>query len=283
MPGSVFTRHFLIGLLLAWIASAQAFAAPIRLGISPAFLHDRHALLGEWKTYLERQLGQEVAFVLRDSYRDMLELVSQGKLDAAWLCDCPYVTANPALRLIATPVFRGRPYYQAYLIVPARDVATRGMADLKGKVFAYADPYSNAGHLSAVRTIEQLGHAPDRYFRRTFFTWSHRRAIEAVATGMADAATVSSYIWETLDSQASSATTRTRVVARSEEYGFPPLVAGASLTEAGFANLRRVFLDMSRDEEGRGLLRKMNLDGFTPPQPAYYQRSREMLVPTPRP
>jgi phosphonate transport system substrate-binding protein len=50
---------------------------------------------------------------LRDSYQETMELLHQQRIDVAWLCDCPHVTANPEFRLLVTPLFQGRPYYRA--------------------------------------------------------------------------------------------------------------------------------------------------------------------------
>lgn len=265
-------------LLAAWllVVFPVLAATPLRIGLTPSFLHERHALMAEWDTYLERKLGREVEFVLRDSYRDTLELMQRQRLDVAWLCDCPYVTTNPEFRLLATPLFQGRPYYRAYLIVPEKDRTTRGIADLKGKVFAYADPYSNVGYLTPRHDLKRLGEDPARFFRRTFYTWSHRKSIEAVAAGVADGASVNSYIWETLNTQP-VLTGRTRIVGRSAEYGFPPFAAYKSMPERDFRAFQQILTGMGRDPEGRELLHKMNLDGFTEASPEYYLGAQEML------
>jgi ABC-type phosphate/phosphonate transport system substrate-binding protein len=96
---------------------------PLRIGLTPTLLHERHALLARWKAYLEPRLGVPVSFVLRDSYSDTMDLIKQRRLDVAWLSDYPYVLMKPHVRLLVTPLKDGRPYYRSYLIVPARDPA----------------------------------------------------------------------------------------------------------------------------------------------------------------
>lgn len=153
----------MIGMLVALILSAAA-AEPIRIGLTPTFLNERHALMADWRAYLERKLKQPVVFVLRDSYQETLEMLHQRRLDVAWLCDCPHVTDNPEFRLMATPLFQGRPFYRAYLIVPEEDQTTRTVFDLKNKVFAYTDPYSNVGYLFPRYELKQSGIEPDFFF-----------------------------------------------------------------------------------------------------------------------
>lgn len=256
---------------LAWAAQ------PLRIGLTPTFLNERHGLIGEWQAYLEAKLGQPVKFVLRESYQEAMELLQQQELDVAWLCDCPHVTANPEFRLLVTPLFQGRPFYRAYLIVPETDHATRSVFALKGKVFAYTDPYSNVGYLSPRYEIKKSGADPDRFFRRTFFAHSHRKAIEAVAVGIADGATVNSYIWETINKQGPALTGKTRLAASSREYGFPPFVAHQSLPNNSFQALQKALIGMDAEGSGRKILERMNLDGFTVPQPEIYREVQNMV------
>jgi phosphonate transport system substrate-binding protein len=249
----------------------------LRIGLTPTFLNERHALMADWRAYLEGKLGRPVAFVLRDSYEETMELLHQQAIQVAWLCDCPHVTANPEFHLLATPLFQGRPYYRSYLIVPASDQSTRGMLDLKGKVFAYTDPYSNVGYLNPRYQLKKQGVDPDHFFRRTFFTRSHRKAIEAVGVGVADASSVNSYIWETLQQQSTALTGKTRIAVRSSEYGFPPFVADHTFPEKEFRAVQLALVGMSGDAAGREVLKKMNLDGFAIPQPEIYRDVQEIV------
>jgi phosphonate transport system substrate-binding protein len=50
----------------------------------------------------------------------------------------------------------------------------------------------------------------------------------------------------------------------SQPFGFPPLVARADLDRERFRRLQGVLLEMPADPEGRRLLQRLNLDGFSP-------------------
>lgn len=274
-------RDFLAGLgaaLATWPGPrAGADTGKIlRFGLTPTLLHERHALLAQWQAYLERRLGVSVQFVLRDSYTDTMDLIKQHRLDAAWLSDYPYVLMKPWVRLLATPLNDGRPYYRSYLIVPAHDRDSRGILDLAGKVFAYADPYSHTGYLYPRDQLIRLGKSPKTFFGRTFFTWSHRKAIEAVARRLADGAAVESYVWESLAREEPALTAATRVVDRSGEFGFPPIVAVKGLPAARFQALRQALIGMAHDDEGRAILAKLHLDGFSIGEPSLYDAVEAM-------
>lgn len=277
-----YLRWFCVALLVL-LASSEAQAAqnqaPLRFGITPTIVDDQYALLADWREYLQKKLGRKVEFVTRDSYRETIELLKHGKLDFAWLSDYPYVYSevNHFVRLLATPVHQGRPYYCAYLIVPASDRETRSLLQLKGKIFAYADPYSNTGYLVPRYELRQEGEDPRHFFRATFFAWGHQNIVEAVARGLADGGSVESYVWDSLALIRPNLTSRTRIVAKSPEYGFPPVAAQISVNAADFAAMRRALLGMANDEEGVRLLKRLNIDRFNAGDPKLYKSVEKMM------
>jgi phosphonate transport system substrate-binding protein len=267
--------------LLGWLAvvclPTGAWAAkPIRVGLTPAFVHDEHGLMEEWRRYLQGKLGRPVEFVQRDSYRETMDLLRLDKLDFAWVCDYPYLHLKDLVRLLAVPLNQGRPYYRSYLIVAAND-QRQSMRDLKGAVFAYSDPYSNTGYLTPRYMVRELGEDPASFFKKTFFTWSHRKAIEAVATGFAQGAAFDSFFWDTLSRTRPALTAKTRIIAKSPEYGFPPFVAHRSVTVADFEAMQRALLGMKAALTGKMLLDRLNIDGFVPGERRMYDDVAKMM------
>jgi phosphonate transport system substrate-binding protein len=250
---------------------------PIRFAMTPAFLHDQHALLAEWRVYLEARLKRPVEFIQRDRYRDTMDLLQQQKVEFAWICDYPYVMLKNEVRLLSVAVNNDKPTYRSYLIVPARDTRTRSVIDLKGSVFAYADPYSNTGYLVPRFEIKSSGADPATFFKRTFFTWSHRKVIDAVAAGLVQGASVDSYVWDSLSQVRPDITAKTRIAWKSEEYGFPPMVAHRNVPETDFKLMQDILLDMVNEPQGRAMLERLNLNGFIRGTPKLYDRVAEMM------
>jgi len=241
---------------------ARAGEAPLNFGLTAVILQNRSAFLDHWRRYLEQRLKRPVRFVQRRSYSEITELIGSGELDVAWVCGYPYVRNHQRMRLLVVPHWNGRPLYQSYLIVPAGDTRTRDFADLKGTVFAYSDPNSNSGYLVPRYEMLSARLNPKKLFRKTFFTWAHQDVVRAVADGLAQGGAVDGYIWETLARIKPALTDRTRVVRKSEWYGFPPLVTRTDLSASAFDRLRAVLTGMVDDPEGRRLLAELNLDGF---------------------
>jgi phosphonate transport system substrate-binding protein len=261
--------------LLLALASLPAFAAKagesvVRIGLTPVFLDDQVSFLGQWRGWLEQKLGRSVVFVQRGNYREISDLLRTGKIDFAWLCGYPYVRHQREFRLVAVPLWRGQPLYQSYLIVPADDRRTNSISELRGKVFAYSDPDSNSGFLYPQYLLTQLGERPASFFARSFFTWAHRKVVEAVGVGLADGGAVDGYVWETLAEVRPDLTAATRIIDRSPLLGYPPFVARGDIPTRELEQFRQVLLDMQADPRGSELLGRLRLDGFTPGKPGLF-------------
>lgn len=273
---TAFSVSVCAGLLLFFSPCAQGSeqtAPPIRFGITPAIVHDQFGVLDDFRAYLESKLQRKVEFVSRDNYRDTIDLFRQKKLDFAWVSTYPYVFLEQQhyANLLVTPLYRGRPYYCAYFIVPATDEKTTSLLQLEGKVFAYADLYSNTGYLVPRYFLRQAGKDKDRFFRKTFFTWSHRKVVMAVAEGLANGGSIDSFVWDTLSVIQPELTKQTRIVSKSEEFGFPPIVANVSVSAKDRAAMRTALIDMAKNPEGSILLQRLNIDGFIPGDTRLYK------------
>lgn len=262
-----------------WSSPSLAGQAAIRIGLTPAILHDRQAAMADFGAYLERKTGRKVELVLRDSYRQIIDLITQDQLDFAWVSAYPfvYLQQHANLRLLATPLFHGRPFFRAYLIVPADDMQTDSLLSLRGKFFAYADLYSHTGYLVPRYELRQAGEDPASFFARTFFTGGHKKVVRAVASGLADAGSVDSFVWDTLALVEPELTAQTRIVAKSGEYGFPPLVASRKVKAADFTAMRAVLLGMAGDPQAAALLDQLNINGFVAGETRWYAEVARMM------
>lgn len=244
--------------------AAATPAAEIRIGLTPVFLDDQLDFLKLLRMYLEERMGMPVRFVQRGSYREIVELIRSRKIDFAWLCGFPYVRFKKEMRLLAVPLYHGNPLYQSYFIVPASDTTTTSLYELRGKIFAYSDPDSNSGYLYPQYQLLRAGEDPATFFSRSFFTWGHRKVIEAVGVGLAQGGSVDGYVWDTLNLVHPDLTAATRIVSRSQELGYPPFVARANIANDSFHKMQSVLLSMTSDTQGARLLKTLNLDGFIP-------------------
>lgn len=257
-----FLRVFIAVAALLVVGAAHA-QEPVRFGLTAAVVRENLDLYGRWAAYLARKIGRPVQFVQRRTYREAMEMLETGDHDFSWICSFPYAKyrSSKFFGLMAVPVFQGQPLYRSYIVVH-KDRAFATIDDLKGRVFAYSDPDSNSGYIVPRQMLSDKGQNPDEFFRQTFFTYSHTETIEAVAERVADGAAVDSYVWEYLNKYQPQFTARTKVIQRSETFGFPPLVYRIGIDPELRERMTQALLKMDQDPEGRVLLSELMLDRF---------------------
>ena len=257
-----------------------AMRPTIRIGLTPVILDDQTLFLHRWREWLGRRLGAPIEFIQRPRYRDITDLLLNRTLTAAWICGYPLVRNQKQLRLLAVPVYQGRPLYRSLILSGARGQTPTSIEQMAGQVFAFSDPDSNSGYLYPVYRLREVLRTQPGFFRREFFTWGHRNTIEAVASGLADGGAVDSYVWQSMVQQYPHYARQVRVVERSPEFGFPPIVTHKDLPNTLHQHLAATLHQMHADPEGLELLKALNLDRFEPGSEADYAGIADMMMAT---
>lgn len=262
-----------ISLLIASTAGAAGSSPvkrPVRFGLTPVFLTSDLELLGRLQSYLQRATGYPVSLITRRTYQEITALLTSGQLDAAWICGFPFVAHRTELQLMAVPVWHQKPLYQSYLIVE-RDRHANDLDDLRGDIHAFSDPDSNSGFLVTRAALAQQNLRPETFFAKTFFTYGHRDVIRAVASGLAGSGSVDGYVYEVVSELEPELTSRTKVLKASEWLAFPPIAAPRIAADPSrFEAIKRAFLQMNDDSEGRAVLQMLRLDGFAVEDPKIF-------------
>jgi phosphonate transport system substrate-binding protein len=271
-------RDMLAGLAAAallWRMNPARADEAISIGLNPLFLDSDIQLLSLLETYLAERLGRPVQLIKRRTYQEITALLLSGQLDAAWVCDDPYVQHEDQLALLAVPLYRHEPLYQTYVIVSEQSKA-QSFDGIRGTVHAFSDPDSTSGFL-VTRSLLALRHTtPAQFFRTFFFTYGHRNVVRAVATGLAESGSIDGYVWDVMREREPELINKTRVVYTSEKLGFPPIVGLKSAQETTTAKaISAAFLEMAADLLGQQILSILALDGFIKADPDLYQGTLE--------
>ncbi|MCW5852867.1 MAG: phosphate/phosphite/phosphonate ABC transporter substrate-binding protein [Anaerolineae bacterium] len=227
--------------------------------------------------YLGLRLNRPVELVQRRTYAEANDLVRRNEVDLAFVCTHAYVLGARefGMELLVVPQVHGQTVYHSAIIV-RDDYPARTFADLRGSVFAFTDPLSNTGYLYPNVVLKRLGQTADGFFRRSFFTYSHDRAIDAVAQGLADAAAVDSLVLDYALARDSRLRSRIRVIDRSPSFGIPPVVVGPEVRPQLKAALRDILFDMATDPLGRQALQALDFERFVPGTDDLYASVRDM-------
>jgi phosphate/phosphite/phosphonate ABC transporter binding protein len=271
---------FLAGVLVGpgTVSPAAAADPRLRIAITPVLVEHYLEVNRQLVTYIGERLGQPTLLVQRRSYKEISDLLEKGEVDVAFVCGRPYVIDHDrfGLELLAAPLVYDEPIYYSYVIVPA-DSPIQTFEDLRGKRYAFSDPLSNSGHLVPAAKLARLGETPERFFKRSIFTYSHSASVEAVAVKFVDGASVDSYVYDYLAATNPRLTAKTRIIDRSAPHGITPVVVRGDLDPATKGRVRRVLLDMDRDSRGQEILRQLMIRRFVTVADRQYDSIRDML------
>jgi phosphonate transport system substrate-binding protein len=260
--------------------AADAELAPLRIAvaaiISPQGTIDSYRGLAD---YLGARLDRPVELVQRRTYAEINDLVARNAVDLAFVCTSAYVAGHEesGMELLAVPEIGGESVYHSRVIVPAGSEAT-SVADLRGQVFAFTDPMSTTGTVYPTYLVQQMGETPGAFFGRTFFTYGHDRAIEAVAGGIADGAAVDSLVLDHAFRRDPALRDLVKVIHESAVFGIPPVVVSPQLPPRHELELRELLLGLTVHPTGKKILAELGVDHFVPANDGDYDGVRSLIA-----
>ncbi len=264
-----FSRIQKSGFAAAEAETGQHLNVAVSAMVSPKETLSRY---GELLDYIGKRVDRRIRLVQRKTYREVNELFLDEKLDIAFICSGPYGTGKSeyGFEAMVTPVVRGEPFYQAYLIVH-KDSSIDSFEALRGRTFAFTDPDSNTGALVPAFWLAKIQETPESFFKSYTYTYSHDNSIMAVAKSLVDAAAVDGHIWEYENARNPIYTSRTKVIDRSINFGSPPLVVSHRLSSGLKQKIREALLRMHTDEEGRRILDSLMIDRLVDSEESWYE------------
>jgi phosphonate transport system substrate-binding protein len=256
------------------ISTIEPLRVSVAAVLSPQGTADSYRPLLE---YLSRRLERPVELVQRQTYAETNLLVEQGLVDLAFVCTSAYVAGHDAfgMELLAAPLVNHETVYYSVLIVPTESRAD-SMEDLRGGVFAFTDPISYTGRVYPTYLIEELGSSPEQFFERTFFTYSHDDAIEAVTAGIADGASVDSIVYDFAVARDPSLAQKVRIIDRSPPFGIPPVVVSPNIRPQLRSLLQEALFNLSSDPVGQDALNALGFEGFVEIDDGSYDSVRQV-------
>lgn len=227
--------------------------------------------------YIGEKTGRPVELVQRRTYAEVNDLIAAGEVDLAFVCTSAYISGHDEgdMDLLVVPEIDGATVYRSSVIVRSTSDA-RSIEDLRGASFAFTDPMSLTGRIYPTYTVQQLGWSPESFFRSTAFTYSHDRAIEAVLSGVVDAAAVDDLVLSQIIEREPDVATRMRIIDQSPAFGIPPVVVPSSTLAAVRLLYEELLLNLHREPGGPAILDAIGVDRFVSGSDEAYEGAREI-------
>lgn len=228
--------------------------------------------------FFEEQLGIKIDIIQKNTYGEVLDLFKSGKADIGFVCGYLSVLGDEegVMEKVAMPVVNGNKQYSSYIIT-RNEEEIKTIHDLKGKNFAFSNPYSFAGYLVPKYLIEKEGYEFDSYFGKTYFTYSHDHSISSVTNGLVDGAAIYSTTYEQLLKENDPMLKEIKVIAESALVGNHPIVVHPDVSADLKAQIKEILLNMHDNERGKEVLAKVNYDYFIEVDEELYTPVQSML------
>ena len=152
--------------------------------------------------YLAKELGMKVQFTPVVDYAATVEGLAAKKLDVVWYGGFTSVQAvrrtnGTARRLVLRQ--EDAEFKSVFVAKPGRGIT--GLADLKGKTFAFGSVGSTSGHLMPRYFLLQAGVKPEADLKQVAYSGAHDATALWVESGKVDAGALNFLVWDKLVQQ----------------------------------------------------------------------------------
>ncbi|MCU0550179.1 MAG: phosphate/phosphite/phosphonate ABC transporter substrate-binding protein [Leptolyngbya sp. Prado105] len=252
-------------------------AVTLRISVQPTQNRaEQEQMIAPLDAHLEKVLGQPVEFLVAKDYKDSVDMLVDGRANAAYIGALSYFEAlerGAKVRPLVAPIdqYTTRPWYRACIIVPANS-PIKTLADLKGKKVAFVNRSSTSGYLKPVAALKQLGIDPDRDFAEVIFGGTHEKT-EALLGKQADAIATNIASYKHWKEEGKSTVQAAKVIWQSEPLFHAPVLVSEQISPALIEKLKEAFLTTP---EGIQDLMGAKTVGYTLVDAEDYKKIREL-------
>jgi phosphonate transport system substrate-binding protein len=235
---------------------------------------------------LRKQLGVEIQPFVATDYTGVVEALRANKLDVAFLTPASYVLAKSEtnVKVVLKSERKGIPSYYA-AIITRTDSGIKSLEDLRGKTFAFGDSLSTTGHVFPRKMFKEHGIDPVRDFKQVLYSGGHDATVLAVLNGKVDAGATYANSPDNQDTawmrylKNPEDVKKITAIAFSEPIPADNLVINGNLDEGLAQKIEHVFVELSRDPQGKKMLRELyQIDGFVSATDRDYDSVRQAFV-----
>ncbi len=215
--------------------------------------------------YLSGKIGRNVELSVLTRYGNIIDNFSILGLDGAFFGSFTYVLAHEKLGVV--PLVRpenmdGTSTYYG-LIFTRKDSGIKSAKDMEGKVFAFVDRATTAGHLLPLSYFRENG--IDDYMRflgEAYFTGTHDDAIYDVLNKRADIGAAKNTVVFSLAETDKRIIEDLHIIERSPEVPQNGLAVKKDLDVSVRNKLKEVLLEMNEDPDGKKILKGFGAKRF---------------------
>ncbi len=224
--------------------------------------------------YLEEVTGRKVEIEVAKDYQEHIERTGRGVYDLSYMGPASYISMVEVYgprTILARLETNYAPTYHGAIVV-LRNSPLTGLADLKGKKFAFGDKSSTMGYVVPLQMLWKAGIGMEDLAERAFLKNQEDIALSVLA-GHFDAGAVREQVFQQYAGRG------LRVLAWSPEFSEHLFVSGRSSDEATVASLRNALYSLSRRPEGQAIMKMIqkSATAFIPARDTDYNSLRRIF------
>ncbi|HEY9882681.1 MAG TPA: phosphate/phosphite/phosphonate ABC transporter substrate-binding protein [Thermosynechococcaceae cyanobacterium] len=228
-------------------ATNPSQAAVLRISVLPTQNQaEQEKMIAPLEAHLEKVLGQPVDFLIASSYQDNVDMLLDGRANAAYTGAVSYFEAlerGAKVEPIVAPIdqYTARPWYRACIIVAANS-PIKTLEDLKGRRVAFVSASSTSGYLMPLAALKQLNIDPERDFAHLVFGRTHAKTEALLEEGAVDAIATNMPSYTKRQSLGKLTPQNSRVLWQSAPVPHSPFLVSTDLPPAVIEKLKEAFL-----------------------------------------
>lgn len=193
----MFKIIFTVFLISSFITPIQSQEKLIISSIPDESVTELHKKFLPLTEYLESKTKRKIVFFSVTNYSSVVEALSQGKVDMAWLGGLTYIQAKIRSNENVEPVIqRVKDSMFTSVFITHVDNEIEVLEDLKNKSFSFGSPSSTSGHLMPRLFLEKQNINPEKYFGKIGYSGAHDATIFSVLSKKVSAGALNSLVWE---------------------------------------------------------------------------------------
>ncbi len=215
--------------------------------------------------YLSKKTGMNIKLRVLTRYGNIIDNFIELGLDGAFFGSFTYALAHAKLGVepIARPEsLEGVSTYFGMIFV-RKDSNISAIKDLKGKIFAFVDKSTTAGHLLPLAFFNENGIEDySTFFDETYFAGTHEDVINDVLNKRADIGAAKNTVFFDMTLKNRNITDDLLILKRSPEVPSNGLAVRKDLDESLKKKLKSIILNIHNDPEGKSALEKLRARKF---------------------
>jgi phosphate/phosphite/phosphonate ABC transporter binding protein len=254
--GKLNVAFVLLGIFLSFQLSA-AQAMELKFGFTPVLSEaEMKEEFQPLMDYLTKSTGIEVTLYIAKSYGDLRDQMEAGKVDIGSFSPFAYVDAMTGgkIKIIAQSILDYSAFYKG-LIITRKDSGITGLADLKGKRFAFVDPKSASGYVYPRAMLIEKGFDPDKFFKETIFSGGHDKVILAVLEGKVEAGAIYDGALAIAKGKGLKTEDLTTITS-TDPIPHDAIVVRSEIDDVTAKKIQKALIDLEKTEEGKKVIAK---------------------------